>query len=45
LQQVDSGLWGVGLEAKEVAKPTTIIQFKMEDVCIFCNVMDILWAK
>jgi hypothetical protein len=29
----------------ELVKPTVTIQLKMEEVCILCNVIEILWQN
>jgi hypothetical protein len=45
LEQVGNGdggeSWNKG--CWEIAMPIVIAQLKMEDVCMFCNVMGIFW--
>jgi hypothetical protein len=31
--------------SQEVAKPMAIAQLKMEDTCIFCNVIETFWQR
>jgi hypothetical protein len=31
--------------SQELVKPTTTTQLKMEDTCIFCNVIEFFWQK
>jgi hypothetical protein len=38
-----SAFWKGG--SHEVARPIAIIQLKMEDACILCNVIEIFWWK
>jgi hypothetical protein len=35
----------MGVWSRELVKPTTIAQLKMDDVCIFCNIIEIFLMK